>query len=1516
MANPADGNFRLRLPSEALEFTGERMTTAIEGQIEFEHFHRYCIARDLCFGLDVLDVACGEGYGSAIVAGVARSVTGVNIDDGAITRACEAYQLENLRFLRGSAIGLPIDSTSIDVVVAFETLEHFRDHERFAVEVRRVLRPGGLIIVSTPDRTVYSARLENFNQNHLRELTGAEFDAYLRTHFKNVTVLYQRAILGSLVAVVGAAGPWRSYERRAHQAIEASDGLARAPYLIGIASDADLPQIAPSAYVDRHGVEEVLQDFRRVPFLSAQASERARERDEAQAALAEAERLAGERARERDEARAALAEAERLAGERARERDEARAALAEAERLAGEHARERDFAQADAYQAKRAKEAVINSTSWRALAPLRAVVDRFPALARVLRAATRRFEYLLTNRGESAQPLSNFAVERDPETIARRILVADYRIPRSDLSAGERATVGILKDFCALGYEVTFVPTDMKPAKRYENDLKSAGVNVVTEDSGYRYVNEYIESEGRSFGTYYIFRVDVAETILPLARRVAPSARIIFHAPDLYFLRETREAELSQNSEALAKARSTRDRELAIMRSADRVVLVSPAEVPFLRSKLPDLPISVFPALYAPLSIHPLGFLGRKDILFLGGFRHAPNVNAVVWLAENVWPLVHTALPDVKFNVVGAEMPASVVDLGKLPGVEIIGYVPDLNPILNTSRVGVAPLLYGAGIKGKVGMMMGAGVPCVCTTIAAEGMGIVDGVHARVTDDPQAFADAVVSLYTDERQWTRFSENGRSLVRHQFSDSANRDALLAVLNDTRALPLPLLIDFCRTSPPIPLPTHDDSVAVDVSIIVRVCNKWPRACLNSVALTSAGSGVRYEVILADDGSTGETVNAAEIFPGLRVVGTPANLGFLRNCNRAAALARGRYLVLLNNDTIVLPGWLKALYQAMESDPDIAIAGSKSLYADGRVQEAGGALFRDGSAIDVGRFKERDTPILNIPREVDYLTGTSIIIRSDFWKSVGGFDERYKNAYCADSDLAMAARARGMYVRYEPLSEVVHFLHQSFQDQGKDISNSLQDHNVEVLLEKWGHVLSHDHVPVQEWQVAVSNAERRIPASAMARRRARKLNILYFSPFPSHPSNHGNQATMQQFGKRFQSLGHKVHFALLRSQLYDSAAERFMREAWDTFNLLNNTKALWSNGKEIPFDDWYQEGLGEEIQVLCAKYDIDVVFCSYVFQSKLLEFVPSHILKVIDTHDKMGGRYDMLRANGQALEFFSCLPEEEGAYLRRADFVVARREEEAHYFNSVTGRDSAIVIPHVEEPNFTKKRFDRFANVGLVASPNRINLAIVKEFLEIVARQCGDECPFTVNVVGQVKDMVEHLSRAEAKTFRAPWVRLHGIVADIESFYRKMDAIVSPITMGTGINVKTVQAMAFGMPLLTTRWGGKGIETDDPMHNHPDVDSLVRGLLSLAKNPEKLDRLAQVSRDRYKTFYNAAGVGIATLFEHKKLTDLETKPNAARRFPRLLSSSESAPAFRAPPVLECTPGVRQEIGNSSR
>lgn len=270
-AGKTSGNFRIPRPNQPLEFTGERMTSAVDGQIEFEHYHRYCMARDLCANFDVLDVASGEGYGAALLAHTARSVTGVEIDAATVKHAKANYIADNLRFMQGDALALPLGDDSVDVVVSFETLEHVSDQELFIAEVRRVLRDGGLFIVSTPDRHVYSSLEREPNPYHVLELSCSEFTDLLEQKFTHSRILSQRPILGSVLALENEIG-WRGYERRSSELIEASDGLPRADYLIGIATDGPLPSLCSSVYIDRRRVHHVVEDLRCISELRENAT--------------------------------------------------------------------------------------------------------------------------------------------------------------------------------------------------------------------------------------------------------------------------------------------------------------------------------------------------------------------------------------------------------------------------------------------------------------------------------------------------------------------------------------------------------------------------------------------------------------------------------------------------------------------------------------------------------------------------------------------------------------------------------------------------------------------------------------------------------------------------------------------------------------------------------------------------------------------------------------------------------------------------------------------------------------------------------------------------------------------------------------------------------------------------------------------------------------------------------------------------------------------------------------------
>lgn len=266
--------------------------------------------------------------------------------------------------------------------------------------------------------------------------------------------------------------------------------------------------------------------------------------------------------------------------------------------------------------------------------------------------------------------------------------------------------------------------------------------------------------------------------------------------------------------------------------------------------------------------------------------------------------------------------------------------------------------------------------------------------------------------------------------------------------------LQAFIAHCQGLPPRAIPSPNPDKPIDVSIIIPVYNQWTmtKACINSI-LDVCDNSINYEIILADDCSTDDTQWATNYYPGLIISRMQHNVGFLRNCNMAARKARGRYLLLLNNDTIVLANWLTALYDTLETDVNVAIAGSKMLFANGAIQEAGAIIFSDGSIAHVGEGCHRDTAIFNIQRDTDYVSGCSMLIRQSFWETVSGFDERYHDAYFEDCDLALEAHARSLRVVYQPASEVIHFKHRSYRFCKEKNYKSLQKKNLKPFLEKW-------------------------------------------------------------------------------------------------------------------------------------------------------------------------------------------------------------------------------------------------------------------------------------------------------------------------------------------------------------------------------------------------------------------------------------------------------------------------------
>lgn len=217
-----------------LPFTGERFVPGISGNIFLEHQHRYVLAARIVAGKDVLDIASGEGFGSSLLAAEARSVIGVDISEEAVTHAQKKYRNPRLRFLTGSATAIPLPDASVDVVVSFETLEHISAHEEMLAEIKRVLRPNGVLVMSTPDKAVYSDRPRYSNPFHVRELYRDQFHALLSSQFAHVKMHGQRVNFGSLIIAEDSAGV---FTETSSTTLETASGLADPLYLLGVASD-------------------------------------------------------------------------------------------------------------------------------------------------------------------------------------------------------------------------------------------------------------------------------------------------------------------------------------------------------------------------------------------------------------------------------------------------------------------------------------------------------------------------------------------------------------------------------------------------------------------------------------------------------------------------------------------------------------------------------------------------------------------------------------------------------------------------------------------------------------------------------------------------------------------------------------------------------------------------------------------------------------------------------------------------------------------------------------------------------------------------------------------------------------------------------------------------------------------------------------------------------------------------------------------------------------------------------
>ncbi len=352
-----------------------------------------------------------------------------------------------------------------------------------------------------------------------------------------------------------------------------------------------------------------------------------------------------------------------------------------------------------------------------------------------------------------------------------------------------------------------------------------------------------------------------------------------------------------------------------------------------------------------------------------------------------------------------------------------------------------------------------------------------------------------------------------------------------------------------------------------------------------------------------------------------------------------------------------------------------------------------------------------------------------------------------------------------------------------------------------------------------------------------------NVLIVSPVATHPKNRGNRQRISQIAENLVAAGHNVELAMGFDKPVNAEAKQF----WPTIHSLQRSPDWRPTRRNVSFDSWYTPGLGEEISQLVRRQRIDVVILNYVFHSKLLDFLPRDVIRIIDTHDVFTDRNALYSQHRYSGGFFSCSVEDEARYLSRAEVILAITESDANHFRKIAPHVPTITLPYipprVENANISDPSGKRLPGrdstslvFGMVLSANDLNLASLYSFVRAVDREFGRKPPFTVRIAGEIKSLaITHLPYRRI-TFQRPWLQYDGHLDNLDLFYGSLDAALVPVIAGSGMAIKFFEAISRGVPVLSTERGSRGHKTSHPFHAFPTNEEVARSLHTLS--PESL------------------------------------------------------------------------------
>ena len=580
--------------------------------------------------------------------------------------------------------------------------------------------------------------------------------------------------------------------------------------------------------------------------------------------------------------------------------------------------------------------------------------------------------------------------------------------------------------------------------------------------------------------------------------------------------------------------------------------------------------------------------------------------------------------------------------------------------------------------------------------------------------------------------------------------------------------------------------HSDKPVVSVIIPAYNNARHTTACLK--ALRECTTDDSYEVILIDDCSPDiEAKRLGNHVAGINFIQNEQNLGFIRSCNKAAQQARGEFLFFLNNDTNVQPGWLQPLLSVFSEDSSAGIVGSKLLYPDGRLQEAGGIIWDDGSGWNYGRLADPELPEFNYQKEVDYVSGCALMIRRSLWSDLEGFDELFVPAYYEDTDLAFRVRKAGFKVIYAPESRVVHFEGVSNGTELTEGTKRFQEINREKFFGRWRDVLAAEHHP---------NAQNLFVARDRTSSAPRVLYVDHYLPQPDQDA--GSVATFKYLSL-LKSMGCMVYF--LGDNFWYYPDEPYLA------NLQRlGIEVLHGERYRLGWEDWLEEhGRALDYAIvsrphIAPKY-IDAIrahsSCKLIYMAHDLAFLRSR------RESEMAGR------TIQDANMNNDLEVAELDIMRTVDHTWLFSEVEVEVVNKSDPNISISSIPIYifDEPRHTPYEVEKRDSIlfvgGFSHAPNvDAVLWLVNEVWPLLDPEVTPE----LRIIGSN-------APREILVLDNPvaGVSVLGYVSNTEliSEYERALFTVAPLRFGAGIKGKIISSLHAGVPVLTTPVGAEGL-----------------------------------------------------------------------------------------------------------